>query len=448
MGREHPKSSQRLSAAVAERNELVQAPTTLSADSLQNPLPRRSAECCLWLVHSPDRAQVGGSWPLAEDILIVGRDVEGGGASVADRRMSRTHFRIAYDGRSLCHWLGDAGSRNGVYRNGERTSGVRLQPGDVVRAGDSLFVYSDSDRMSKLELELPAVASSQLSTLILGPTGSGKERIARALHAKSERAGDFVPINCAAIPRELVAAELFGHTRGAFSGAQSPRTGLIVAAQGGTLFLDEIGDLPFDLQGVLLRVLQDGVVRPVGSDRTIEVDLRVIAATHVNLEAAVQQERFRGDLYARLARVVLSIPQLKDRRHRILELARELCPNPVEFELAAAESLLCYDWPFNVRQLESMMCAFAALTKSQEFTSAYLNEHHPELLQQAPEPESIEHERTKNDDGAHQPSRAELEELLRKHRGNVSAVAEQLGKRRTQLYRWLRAVGLSPERYR
>src|SRR4029077_6812650 len=146
----------------------------------------------------------------------------------------------------------------------------------------------------------------------------------RKLHEQSGRKGPFVALNCASIPREIIAAELFGHTRGAFSGAAREREGLFRSAQGGTLLLDEIGDMPVDLQAALLRVLQERVVRPVGSDHELPVDVRVLSATHADLQHGMQSGRFRADLYARLAQGVLRLPPLRERRVELVPLLREL----------------------------------------------------------------------------------------------------------------------------
>jgi transcriptional regulator with GAF, ATPase, and Fis domain len=203
------------------------------------------------------------------------------------------------------------------------------------------------------------VAKTSLPVLIRGETGSGKELLARALHDWSDRAGrPFVALNCAAVPEHLFESELFGHTRGAFSGAVKDRPGRFVAANGGTLFLDEIGDLPLVTQAKLLRALQEGSFEPVGSDATIRVDVRVVAASHVDLEAAIRERRFREDLYFRLAAVPLTLPPLRERPEDLLPLAiaklRQLeTPQRGPWELApdALLHLRRHGWPGNVREL-------------------------------------------------------------------------------------------------
>ncbi len=203
------------------------------------------------------------------------------------------------------------------------------------------------------------VAQTALPVLIRGETGSGKEVAARAVHEWSERARrPFVSINCAAIPDSLVESELFGHTKGAFSGAAKDRPGRFVAANGGTLFLDEIGDMPLLAQAKLLRALQEGSFEPIGSDETVRVDVRVIAASHVDLEAAIRERRFREDLYYRLAAVPLSLPPLRERPEDIVDLARDRLRTlttprrgPWTLEPCALEHLRHHPWPGNVREL-------------------------------------------------------------------------------------------------
>jgi DNA-binding NtrC family response regulator len=399
-----------------------------------------ASEKRLWIVFSPDTSAIGRVAPAGESTLVFGRDVDVAFGRIADGRMSRTHFRVVFDARGACHRLGDAESRNGTTRNGERVQTAKLEIGDVLRAGDTLFVYG-TDELASMEEDLERIARSQLSVLILGETGVGKERVARALHAGSVRTGPFLGLNCAALPRELIGAELFGHTRGAFSGAHQSRSGLFLAADGGTLLLDEIADLPLELQGVLLRVLQERTVRPIGADQDVRTDVRMLAATHANLEEAVAAGRFRGDLYARLAQVVMRIPPLRRRRQQVLELSRQFAGGTLTFEPDAAEALLRHDWPFNVRELESLIASFVALRDGRCLDVKFLRTHCPQALVHASEVRGARQ-------GRDESSRAVLENALRKHHGNVSAAAKDLQKPRGQVYRWLKALGLEPRRFR
>ncbi|MFK7999334.1 MAG: sigma 54-interacting transcriptional regulator [Polyangiales bacterium] len=240
------------------------------------------------------------------------------------------------------------------------------------------------------------VAKTTLPIVIRGETGSGKEVVARALHQWSGRqAGPFVSVNCAAIPENLVESELFGHVKGAFSGALRDRPGRFVAANGGTLFLDEIGDMPLMAQAKLLRALQEGSFEAVGSDRTTRVDVRVIAASHVDLEAAIEAGRFREDLFFRLAAVPLFLPPLRERcedildltRGRLEELARRDGKDPWTLAPCAVDFLKTHSWPGNIRELLYAVERAAALAP----TSRIRREHFGEAKHStapAPEPQN------------------------------------------------------------
>jgi DNA-binding NtrC family response regulator len=208
------------------------------------------------------------------------------------------------------------------------------------------------------------VGPTKSAVLITGETGTGKELVARAIHELSPREAHlFVPLNCAAVPAELLESELFGHVRGAFSGAQTSREGRFGAADGGTLFLDEIGDMDHRLQAKLLRALQDGVIEPVGSNRRIRVDVRIISSTNRDLEAAIGEGGFREDLFYRLNVFRIQLPPLRDRKEDVPALAaaflrdlgRDLGKGPLGLSEQAASSLQHYHWPGNVRELRNVM---------------------------------------------------------------------------------------------
>lgn len=234
---------------------------------------------------------------------------------------------------------------------------------------ESFGMVGDSEPMRELFQLLERVAPSDVPVLIQGETGVGKELVAKALHEHSPRAGNaLLAENCAAVPANLLESELFGHKKGAFTGATADRPGHFVAADGGTVFLDEIGDMPLQMQAKLLRVLQDGEVRPVGSNRSMKVDVRVVAATHRDLPAACKQGTFREDLYFRLNVITLHVPALRDRRDDIPQLVRffarqasEETGRPVQFTGAALVELQARDWPGNVRQLQNEVRRAVAL---------------------------------------------------------------------------------------
>jgi DNA-binding NtrC family response regulator len=242
-------------------------------------------------------------------------------------------------------------------------AGVRRAIDD---ASDQLLVGT-SLAMRKLRAALDRLASQDVSILIRGESGTGKELVARALHERgARRKRRFVALNCGAIPESLIDSELFGHAKGAFTGATTDRAGVFAEADGGTLFLDEIGDMPMAVQARLLRVLQEGEVRPVGGSGVRNVDVRVIAATHVDLGSAVDQSRFRQDLFYRLNVVVLSVPPLRDRLEDLPRLAAHFLkkhggPTPISLSPEALDAMMAYSWPGNVRELENAIMHAVAL---------------------------------------------------------------------------------------
>jgi len=231
---------------------------------------------------------------------------------------------------------------------------------------------------------------SAAPVLITGESGTGKELVARAIHEASERRAEpFVAVNCTALPESLLESELFGHTRGAFSGATAPRRGLFVEADGGTLLLDEIGDMPAALQAKLLRILQDGEVRAVGSDTIRRVDVRIIAATNHDVDAQVASGKFRGDLFFRLNVVRIEVPPLRTRRDDVPALldhflararARNRSASAKRFDPDVAERLAAHSWPGNVRELENVVERLVVLSRAEEIGSEELDRFAPQLV--------------------------------------------------------------------
>jgi len=238
-------------------------------------------------------------------------------------------------------------------------------------------IVGDSDPMRCLYEMMASVGASDSSVLIVGETGTGKELVARALHRGSPRSsGPFVAINCAAMPEALLESELFGHVRGAFTDAKSSRTGLLVRASGGTLLLDEIGDMSLGLQPKLLRALEERRVRPVGSDTEVSFDVRIIAATHRDIDAAVKAGQFREDLFFRLNVILMELPPLRARGNDILLLAQHFIRHfagrsgkkVLGLSSGAAEKLFSYSWPGNVRELQNCIERAVALTRYEQLT--------------------------------------------------------------------------------
>jgi DNA-binding NtrC family response regulator len=365
--------------------------------------------------------------------------------------MSKQHFLVTAKRTAI--ECADLGSTNGTFVNSEPIRSVALTNGSIVRAGDTLFVLTAGTSRRDTEHQATRCAATLFPILLQGETGTGKEVMARKIHSKSRRHGPFVPVNCATLSKELVAAEMFGHAKGAFSGATAARLGLFRAAEGGTLFLDEIGELPLELQSALLRVLEDRHVRPVGSDQEVPIDVRVICATHVDLRAAIREQRFRADLYARISHIVLTMPPLRQQRETILALASEFS-HGAAFTANAAEALLLWDWPRNVRELRSVIEVAAQLGSDPgrihlaDLTAQMRALGNPlrvrsksrSLAPPRPEPETDQHELADR--------RAQLLEMLEVSTGNVSQVALQLGKPRAQVYRWAKALGIDVANFR
>ena len=298
-----------------------------------------------------------------------------------------------------------------------------------------------SEAMLQVFKTAARVAPSAATVLILGESGTGKELVARALHQSSPRAaGPFVPVDCGAIAEGVLESELFGHARGAFTGAQSARRGLFEEATSGTLFLDEIGDVGPGLQARLLRALQEGTIRRVGTNETIPVDARVVAATNRDLEAAVKAGKFREDLYYRLNVVTIRIPPLRERCEDVPLLAEHFAAKHGRGEGAAVspearELLQAYDWPGNVRELENVIARALALNPSGVVVAADL----PDRLRQGP---ALEPERGLPLPPGDRPSLDELSKryaalVLAECTGNKTKAAEVLGIDRKTLYRIL-----------
>ncbi len=308
-------------------------------------------------------------------------------------------------------------------------------------------IVSSNARMESLLEEARLVAASEASVLIRGDSGTGKELLARAIHRASRRAkGPFVAINCGAIPEALLESELFGHRRGAFTGATSDQRGLFRDAHGGTLFLDEIGDMPLALQVKLLRVLQERAVRPVGTSNAEPVDVRILSATHKDLDRALAEGSFREDLYYRLNVVSLRLPALDERRedipllaaHFLAAVARRYGRTRCTFAPDALEALATAAWPGNLRQLQNVVEQSCALATSplipRRLVERALHGHTPAALSYAEAKQRFEYDY--------------LVGLLKLTAGNVSDAARLAGRNRTEFYRLLQRNRLNAELFR
>ena len=315
--------------------------------------------------------------------------------------------------------------------------------GEAWRSG----ILYRSSRMAELMAETKVVANSDASVLIRGESGTGKELLARAIHRASPRATrPFVAINCAAMPEQLLESELFGHVRGAFTGANNDHVGLFKAADGGTLFLDEIGDMPTALQVKLLRVLQERAVRPVGATHSTAIDVRVLSATHRDLTRALAEGQFREDLYYRLDVVSLSLCRLEERRedipllanHFVQQLVRKYDKRIVGLVPEAMEMLVAASWPGNVRQLYNVIEQACALATTPLIPLS--------LIQRAlriPTLEALNYAEAKQ-----RFERNYLVQLLKLTDGNVADAARIAERNRTEFYRLLQKYGLTPGMFR
>mgnify|MGYP000952143875 CR=1 FL=1 len=301
--------------------------------------------------------------------------------------------------------------------------------------------------MRKLNEQITRAAKAKLPVLIRGESGTGKELVARELHARSDRkAGPFVAVNTAAISASLIESELFGHVKGAFTGADRPREGVFRQADGGTLFLDEIGDMPAAVQTRLLRVLQENVVQPVGSEELVKVDVRVLSATHQDLETAIEEKLFRQDLYYRLRGIELVIPPLRQRQEDILLLANTFVNQSLTFDRAAITALVDYHWPGNVRELKQRVESASAMCDSKLVTATDLglvatagNELPLAFESYFELPLSEARERL-----VENFERMAIERALRDAGNNVSAAARKLGIHRQSLQQKIAKLGVRP----
>jgi sigma-54 dependent transcriptional regulator, acetoin dehydrogenase operon transcriptional activator AcoR len=387
---------------------------------------------------------------------------------IPDGWMSVEHVEIRYaHGRWTAR---DLGAKNRMIVDGQQASEAELSDEDLLQLGHTFFRFRTDvlavgpgtldyqaisegvGPMSTMSAAFgavversAAVARGRVPVLIVGESGTGKEVLARSIHAQSGRRGPLVAVNCGAIAANLVEAELFGHKKGAFSGALNDRPGAVRTSDGGTLFLDEIGDLPASAQAALLRVLQEAEVVPVGGSRPESVDLRVVAATHHELKRSVREGRFRHDLLARLDGITLRLPALRDRSEDIpllmVLLLKKLAPErpDVKFTPQAGYAILTYRWPLNIRELEQALAGAltlgtSGLVESTHLPEAVLGVGQAETLPEL-SPEEARH-------------RDELVGLIREHGGNLSAVARALQKGRTQVLRWVARYGIDVESMR
>ncbi len=427
---------------------------------------------CLVVAHDGRRAPAAGTGDLAGRRLVIGQrpTIIGRGAplfegaALTDPELSRRHLEVKVEAATIR--VRDLGSKNGSRVGGAGLTGdwVTVHEGEVLRIGDTLLaaalrpaerpeerpepsLIGDSDPMRELRSRIHAYAPSSAPVLVIGESGTGKELVAAALAALGRRGKPFVATNLTTAPGDMVGATLFGHTRGAFTGADRSRKGHFLTADGGTLFLDEVGELEPRVQAQLLRVIEEGRVTPIGATAPTPVDVRLVAATHRDLAGAAASGRFRPDLYGRLAQLRLEVPPLRHRIEDVPALAHHfLCAGSDREEnlsVYALERLMMHPWPLNVRELKGIVAQALA--------------DRPRRLRRRPlelSPAALarleEHARlfvgSVRESGALDADT--IRSVLERTAGNMSRAAILLGKDRGQLYRICKRVGVDAREFR
>jgi len=456
----------------------------------------------LILLYAEEFPFLPAAWPFQQARVVIGRD-DNADIRLPVKAVSRRHAEIQW---SQGRWLiRDLGSTNGTIVDGERIEETELEPMHEVRIGDAILKFVEQDaqiqvryrldgtlvpgvtrlahypggavggfQIDRICAEIERIAPTSLAVLLLGESGTGKEVVAREIHRLSGRSGAFRALNCGAIPENLIESELFGYKRGAFSGADRDKLGIFKAADGGTLLLDEIGDMPEQAQVKLLRVLQNREVYPVGATAPEHVDVRVVCATHKDLERLQGEGEFRRDLFGRINEYQVSLPPLRERKEDIYLLVRTFLERHGRPDLVPSfplmTGLLHYEWPYNVRELEACIKRCIALTDGPILNEQLLPDSVRDAMNDygsagkrrtsTPDPLSApSHPGAPLQGGAPvqpgpprsalgDPGPAQLRELLQRHQGNVAAVGRELGKARMQIHRWMKKHGIDINDFR
>ena len=462
-------------------------PTTETAvDAVESLAGKLSLQPQLFVVLHCDLPSAGGSRHslVGVDEVLIARGRERSATRQTDgshnrltleipgRAVSAAHARIRREGSDWV--LEDAKSKNGTWVDGQKIERCVLRERELIEVGNTLLLFRsavptqaeiaqdwdsarDADEIPGLRTLIPElvrrhaglakVAGSTVPVALVGETGTGKEVLARAIHRLSKRPGPFVATNCGALTQNLVESQLFGHVRGAFSGAVRDEPGLVRAADRGTLLLDEVADLPPAGQAALLRVLQEREVVPLGSTRAHKVDLRIVTTSQAPLVELAAGGRFRNDLRARLEGYTSSLPPLRERLEDMGLLVAELLERHfpsggLELRPEVGRILLGYDWPLNIRELEQCLHSSGALAQR----GAISRDHLPAPLTAVSVPQRP------SASGGTAPPRKRVEKdadlrrallvELGKHDGRVADVARALGKDRKQIYRWIERLGI------
>ncbi|MFL5318034.1 MAG: sigma 54-interacting transcriptional regulator [Myxococcaceae bacterium] len=410
------------------------------------------------VVSDKERIRVGGA--SSNDLVLT-----------EDRTASRHHFEIQYTERG--YLLVDLNSTNGTFLDGRRIERAYLASGSQVRAGQSTMTFAPIDEQVTIEPDadgelsgmvgsspkmrqifglIKKIAPMDVSVVIQGETGTGKELVARAIHELSGRKkGPLVVLDCGAIPPNLIESELFGHEKGSFTGAVASRPGAFERANGGTIFLDELGELRFDLQPKLLRVLENREVRRVGGNEVQEVDVRVIAATNRDLVKEIQAGNFREDLYFRLSVINIQLPPLRQRRDDIPNILRRALQDPEmlakagkkRFSPAAMSILMSYSWPGNVRELMNVLSHVITFADGEEIDVSHLPARLQGQAREAPVPFN-EHLSFKDakEQLLENFEREYIGQVLKRCEGNISRAARESGLHRKSIERLVKKYQL------
>ncbi len=373
---------------------------------------------------------------------------------------SPRHAKIElHDERFL---LKDLRSTSGTYLNDQLIQEAPLAEGDLIRIGEFEIQFSFKEKQEKLKFSmtsknvgwnqslqrLASAARTPYPVLILGPSGTGKEVIASAIHQASLRGqGPFVSVNCSALTENLIESELFGHVKGSFTGAISDRKGAFEAARGGTLFLDEIGDLPLNLQAKLLRALENNEIRPVGSDSNIQTDVRILAATHQNLISKIKNQQFRADLYYRLNVIAIETPTLFSRMEDFEELLYSFAKQmKVRFAHSAIGRLKLHSWPGNIRELKNTVARASALFPGETIEAGHVEKILDRLALGCQEQAAVDappHPLTM----IKEMERQMILKKLAANKGNQRLTASELGLPKSTLHDRLRSYNIDPKTF-
>ena len=392
------------------------------------------------------------------DFLSIGRG-ETNQLILQDPFVSRHHARIEYKKEKGFFILKDMNSKNGLFLNGNRIYQAVLSDKDAIKIGETVFFFSFERYNNTWQLttqsanetwndqlaRIPHLSQNDYPVLLQGASGTGKEIMARLIHKHSPRnQSPIVTINCGALTESLVESELFGHTKGSYTGALNNRQGAFLSANGGTLFLDEVGELPLTLQPKLLRAIEYQEVKPVGSDKTLKTDVRVIAATHQDLTEKIRKHQFREDLYYRLNVISIKIPNLRDRMEdfdNFLEMFS--VKYGVSFSKTAIEYFKQYPWPGNIRELKNTVLRAKAL-----FATQAVDREKARLLLDNGENLIKKARTTKVASTLKEMERNVMINLLKKHAGHQTKVAKELDIPRSSLSDRLGKLRINPKTFK